>query len=342
MATIEKLLPLILKWEGGYVNDPDDRGGPTGKGITLATWNAHGYDKNGDGVIDEEDVKMINPEDVRFILKEHYWDRWKADQIQNQSIANLLVGWVWGSGKYGITIPQGVVGVKQDGIVGPKTLNALNQYPDQEELFYKLWHAKRAYLNMICLDRPQNKKFLKGWLNRLKDYRWLPVVLLALLLGFSSCRTGTIAEKRETAGHIVEETDSLVRENVKRTSFQESVFSQLSILQKTSELRIEKRTYDVSGEIDSLTGKYPLREEVFIRQSEIQHGVVLENDTFQVVTNEDKYRESHADSRLKISEWEKSDVKRETGAGKMVRRVIYGVVMVVIAVFVVWKKRVSV
>ena len=177
MANINEFVPLLFRWEGGYVNDPDDRGGPTNRGVTLNTWRAHGYDINGDSVIDLNDLKQISREDaVEHVLRPHYWNRWQADQIHSQAIANLLVGWVWGSGKYGITIPQGILGVKQDGIVGIKTLNAVNNYPDQEELFYKLWHGKRAYLNMICIDRPQNKKFLKGWLNRLNDYKW-----------FSSC-----------------------------------------------------------------------------------------------------------------------------------------------------------
>jgi hypothetical protein len=34
-----------------------------------------------------------------------YWDKWKADKIENQSIANLLVDWVWTSGKWGIIFP---------------------------------------------------------------------------------------------------------------------------------------------------------------------------------------------------------------------------------------------
>jgi len=60
MAKLENLSPLILKWEGGYVNNPADLGGATNKGVTLSTWKQQGYDKNGDGVIDVEDLKLIN------------------------------------------------------------------------------------------------------------------------------------------------------------------------------------------------------------------------------------------------------------------------------------------
>jgi hypothetical protein len=58
MANLEKLIPLLLKWEGGYVNDPKDLGGPTKMGVTLKTWRAQGYDKSGDGIIDVDDLKL--------------------------------------------------------------------------------------------------------------------------------------------------------------------------------------------------------------------------------------------------------------------------------------------
>ena len=41
MANVEKLVPFILKWEGGFVNDPDDLGGATNKGVTLATYTQY-------------------------------------------------------------------------------------------------------------------------------------------------------------------------------------------------------------------------------------------------------------------------------------------------------------
>jgi lysozyme family protein len=179
MATLNKLIPLLLKWEGGYVNDPADRGGATNKGVTIATWKQQGYDKNGDGVIDVEDLKMISVEDViERILRPHYWNRWQADRIDSQALANILVDWVWGSGRWGITIPQGILGVPADGIVGEKTLRYLNEYPDPEALFEKIKQVRRAYLNMICIDRPANKRFLKGWINRLNDFKWIPMSLL--------------------------------------------------------------------------------------------------------------------------------------------------------------------
>ena len=114
-------------------------------------------------------MKGISDEDWTDIIKGLYWDKWKADQIRNQSIANILVDWVWMSGAHGIKRPQAVLGVDADGIVGPKTINAINEYPSQEELFYKIKEERKKFINEICASRPANEKFRKGWTNRLKE-----------------------------------------------------------------------------------------------------------------------------------------------------------------------------
>lgn len=192
MANVDVLLPYILKWEGGFVNDPADAGGATNKGVTIATWRQVGYDKDGDGDIDVADLKLLTNADVRNrVLKPAYWDRWKADQINSQKIANILVDWVWGSGKHGIVIPQRLLGVKPDGIVGNKTLAAVN-FADPDQLFDAIFRARVDFLHEITrnsiakyerkigrkatereLMKYTNKRFLNGWLNRLNDIKRL-------------------------------------------------------------------------------------------------------------------------------------------------------------------------
>lgn len=166
MAKLDPLAKFILSFEGGYVNDPKDRGGATNMGVTIATWKAQGYDKNGDGKIDVKDLRLISVADAINIMRKNYWNRWKADQINNQSLANTLVDWVWGSGKNGIVIPQQMLGVTADGIVGPNTIKALNDVY-APAFFEKLRKRRLQYIdNIIKKDRTQ-KRFQAGWYRRI-------------------------------------------------------------------------------------------------------------------------------------------------------------------------------
>ena len=173
MADVRKLAPFILKWEGGFVNDPDDLGGATNMGVTIGAWKSCGYDKDGDGDIDVDDLHLLTREDVvNRVLKPHYWDRWKADLIQDQSVANILVDWVWASGAHGIKIPQRLLGVTMDGIVGPKTIAAVNA-KNPRELFDMIKIARFDFIEDICRKRPANNKFKRGWMNRINDISYV-------------------------------------------------------------------------------------------------------------------------------------------------------------------------
>lgn len=189
MAKVEKIVPFILRFEAGVVapgltneqlferarktgfaNDPDDLGGATMIGVTLDTYTAYcrrkGYPRP--TVVRLHGIPYAQWLDI---LKTMYWDRWKADQISSQSVAEILVDWVWASGKYGITIPQRVLGVAADGIVGVKTLAAVNAR-SPERLFAEIMAERKAYIDRICASRPANNKFKKGWLNRLNAMRY--------------------------------------------------------------------------------------------------------------------------------------------------------------------------
>lgn len=179
MAKLDtKVLSFFLKWEGGLSKDPRDRasrkpcptrynqsyGWHTNRGITYETWVAfHG--KNNDKGFFE-----MTHEDVEDIFKRGYWDKVKGDKIKSGAIAATLVSWAWGSGpRTAIKLMQGVVKVKKDGILGPKTLKAINDF-DEKELFELGLERREKFFNDICKNRPANYKFLRGWLNRLRDF----------------------------------------------------------------------------------------------------------------------------------------------------------------------------
>ena len=172
MAKILVFAPKILRYEGGFVNDPEDKGGATNMGVTLATWRQVGYDKDGDGDIDADDIKLLSANDAVSVLKLNYWDRWKADQINNQSIAEILVDWVWGSGKWGIVIPQRILKVPDDGIVGPATLYAVNS-ANQRGLHSAIFQARGRFILDMVKNHPEQKKFLEGWMNRLNKFKFI-------------------------------------------------------------------------------------------------------------------------------------------------------------------------
>lgn len=184
MANIEKFIPFVIEFEAGVVqkglqneslfvkakssgfsNDKADIGGATMVGVTIGTFQSYCRIK-GLPNPNARKLQSITYQQWREILKTMYWDKWEADKIKNQSVAEILVDWVWASGKYGITIPQKLLNVSADGFVGPKTLSALNNC-DQYEIFNNIKRERISFIDRICAKRPANNKFKKGWIRRI-------------------------------------------------------------------------------------------------------------------------------------------------------------------------------
>lgn len=160
-------MPFILRWEGGFSDHPADRGGATNKGVTLSTFQQfYGADRTAD------DLRAMTDAQWLHIFREGYWNRWQADRIASQSLANLLVDWVWASGTHGITRPQKILGVEADGIVGERTLAALAARAP-EPLFHQLKAARIAFVEGIVRSNPSQKVFLQGWKNRINAIGWI-------------------------------------------------------------------------------------------------------------------------------------------------------------------------
>ena len=179
------LIRHILKWETGvegtgkemladyfaeckkhgFANDASDSGGATMCGVTLKTFRAvYGKDKTVD------DLKAITVQQWIDILYSRYWTQWKADDIESVSVACMLVDWLWHSGKFAIRIPQYMLGVRVDGIVGEQTIAAVN-LQNARTLFDDLKEERKNYLSRIAVGA--KKRYLNGWLKRVNDLEFL-------------------------------------------------------------------------------------------------------------------------------------------------------------------------
>jgi len=170
MANQDIYFPKMLKWAGGYVNDPADSGGATKYDVTLATWQRLGYDKDMDGDIDVEDIKLLNHADADKI-NEWFWNKCRANEINNQAVAESVVEAFWGSGITGIKLIQRVAGVEPDGKIGQITLDAINSH-SPAELHEKIRLAKIAFVTNLANRRLKDKRFLKGWIRRINDFSY--------------------------------------------------------------------------------------------------------------------------------------------------------------------------
>lgn len=162
MADAKKLIPFLLKWEGGFVNDPADAGGATMKGVTLATFRKFYGPQMG-----IEDLKRITDEQWLHIFKTGYWDKCGADKILSQSVANALVDWAYNSGMAtAAKAVQKIAGVTMDGMIGNQTITAINSW-NARKLFDAIKSARIQFIENIVKNKPSQGKFLKGWMNRI-------------------------------------------------------------------------------------------------------------------------------------------------------------------------------
>ncbi len=113
MANVYKLTPLDSQMEGG-LDDPADLVGATNMVVTpFGTWKSCGYDKDGDGDIDVDDLRLLTREDVvNRVLKPHYWEMKEIESRASRKYpCRLCEHWCTR-----INIPQRLLGVTVDGI----------------------------------------------------------------------------------------------------------------------------------------------------------------------------------------------------------------------------------
>jgi len=156
MGIYQKIHPESPIWREmeNYFRAVGVRGRPTRKELREVSKLMCG-DK---GILDE----------VRRIYKENYWDRARLDEIRDQKIADEIFTFGVNAGMgQAIKLAQKIVGVEADGIVGPKTVEALNDF--NGELFDILFDdGEVKYYESLARARKRFAQFEDGWVKRAK------------------------------------------------------------------------------------------------------------------------------------------------------------------------------
>lgn len=159
-------LRRVVEREGGYVDHPSDRGGPTKYGITLDTL----FEARDDSVC-INDIKDLTQAEAIEIYGDLYWVRPKFNTLgTSDRVAEILFDAAVHHGQgWAIKTLQKLVGVLPDGLIGPVTRRAVDDY-DQHNLFVDFIRARlEHYASIVSADSTQSV-FIAGWVNRMQYF----------------------------------------------------------------------------------------------------------------------------------------------------------------------------
>lgn len=156
----EDAFQVVIGLEGGYVNDPDDKGGETKYGISKRQYPYM-------------NIKDLTEDQARGIYKRDYWNKLNLDKVNDHTVSLEIfdTGVNMGVTK-AIFILQESLNylrhtLKIDGIIGPITLAAVNDYKYPRDLVKTLDGVQFMYYLNIVKKNPSQKKFARGWLKRI-------------------------------------------------------------------------------------------------------------------------------------------------------------------------------
>lgn len=161
-ANFDASLAAVLQHEGGFVNDPLDPGGATNRGITQGTYDLWRADHQ----LPLRSVKLITPAEVMAIYKKRYWDAVQGDALPS-GLDYCLFDFAVNSGpKRAVTYLQRILGVADDGKIGPVTLDAAEHVP-ATDLIEGVCNLRLAFMK----KQPTFHRFGKGWSRRVAEVR---------------------------------------------------------------------------------------------------------------------------------------------------------------------------
>lgn len=164
---VESIIDDIIRREGGYVNHPADRGGPTKYGITAQTL---GNWRHLARAATNNEVAELTESEARAIYRQQYIIEPGFDKITNPELMALLVDSGVHSGpKQAVKWLQIALGVSSDGVIGPNT-RAVMAAADQDLLYIKVLGARLRHLGRLITSDPKQSVFAAGWMNRMAEF----------------------------------------------------------------------------------------------------------------------------------------------------------------------------
>ena len=183
MQNINDIAQEILNAEGGFVNDPDDPGGPTNYGVTLKTLNKLGLDLNQDKRVDIADLKQLSSTQAVQIFVQDYFYKPQIDQLPHMLHAPVFDSYV-NAGSHAVKVLQRTLilfdmEITVDGLIGPITIvatqMAARRAPDHLVDAYGIERVN--YYLSLADARPNLRKFARnrrgnkgGWIKRAEKY----------------------------------------------------------------------------------------------------------------------------------------------------------------------------
>jgi lysozyme family protein len=172
MADFAPAFAATMKAEGGYVNDPQDPGGETYKGIARkmnSKWDGWilidlaRKEKNFPANLDNNAPLQ---DKINHFYEVNYWHKIRCHEINDQSIAASLFDFAVNAGTVSSAkLAQFTVGAAPDGVIGTDTLNKINAFDPRT--FNALFALNKIARYMhICEQRQDSKKFFYGWVRR--------------------------------------------------------------------------------------------------------------------------------------------------------------------------------
>jgi lysozyme family protein len=156
MNDFKECLALVLKSEGGYVDDPRDSGGMTNLGVTkrsLEEWLGHD--------VDEKFMRKLTPEMVEPFYEQKYW-RPSYAGVLPRGLDYLVFSMAINAGPgRSVKLLQQSIGCVPDGVIGPKTRELISS-SNCATLINKFSETRREYYRALKTF----PVFGKGWLAR--------------------------------------------------------------------------------------------------------------------------------------------------------------------------------